>query len=43
MKLTIGLDLGVLAFTGVLALATGFIFGLVPALQGTRADVVADS
>ena len=42
VKLTIGVDLGVLAFTGGLALVTGFVFGLVPALQGTRADVVAD-
>ena len=42
VKLTIGVDLGVLAFTGGLALVTGFVFGLVPALQGTQADVVAD-
>jgi predicted permease len=42
VKLALGVDLKVLAFTCVVALATGLIFGLVPALQGTRPDVVVD-
>ena len=33
------LDVGVLGFTAILAVATGIIFGLVPALQFSRPDV----
>jgi predicted permease len=36
----VGLDRRVLIFTTVLAVATGLLFGLVPALQASRADVV---
>ena len=35
------LDGRVLAFTAVLAVATGLLFGLAPALQASRADVVS--
>ena len=31
----------VLAFTGILALVTGFLFGLFPALNSTRADLIS--
>lgn len=34
-----GMDLGVLGFTFTLALATGLVFGFVPALQATRIDL----
>jgi putative ABC transport system permease protein len=34
------LDLGALAFTLVVAVATGVLFGLAPALQATRTDLV---
>lgn len=33
------IDIGVLAFTGVLAIATALLFGLLPALQASRADL----
>ena len=36
----IPLDRRVLAFTGALAIGTGLLFGLAPALQASRADVV---
>jgi predicted permease len=34
------LDAGVLAFTALIAVATGLLFGLLPSLQGSRGDVV---
>jgi predicted permease len=36
----IGFDWRVLAFTGVIALTTGIVFGLVPAVWSSRADLV---
>ncbi len=36
----IGFDWRVLTFTGVVALATGIVFGLVPAIWSSRADLV---
>jgi putative ABC transport system permease protein len=38
---TIGIDPAALAFTVVVSIATGFLFGLVPAMQTTRVDVSA--
>jgi predicted permease len=35
----VGLDWRVLAFTAVVALGTGILFGLIPAFQGSRADL----
>jgi len=37
---TIGLDLRVLGFTSLLALATGVVCGFLPALRGSRVDLV---
>ncbi len=36
----LGLDRGVLMFTAVLSIATGIVFGLMPALQSTRLSLV---
>lgn len=40
LNLDIRLDGNVLLFTGFLALLTGLVFGMVPALQGSRPDLV---
>ncbi len=40
--LDLGFDPGVLAFTGVLTLVTGLLFGLAPAIQSTRPRIVGD-
>jgi len=40
INLELGLNGGVLTFTGVVAVLTGIIFGLLPALQSVRTDLV---
>jgi macrolide transport system ATP-binding/permease protein len=40
ITLDLGLDVRVLAFTSVISLAAGILFGLAPALQATRPDLV---
>jgi putative ABC transport system permease protein len=42
LTLELPIDVRVVAFTGLLALATGILTGLVPALQSARADLVPD-
>ena len=39
LKLSTSPDLRILAFTAAVAVITGLLFGLIPALQSTRADV----
>jgi putative ABC transport system permease protein len=40
-EITIGMDTRVLAFAMVVAISTGLLFGLVPALQATRLDLAS--
>jgi predicted permease len=40
LSLDFGLDARVLAFTAIASIATGLIFGLAPAMQATRPDLV---
>ena len=40
-EVAIGMDARVLAFAMVVAISTGILFGLVPALQATRPDLAA--
>ena len=40
--MTFNLSMTAIAFTGVLSIGTGLLFGLVPALQSTRPDLVTE-
>lgn len=40
-SMTFAVDWRVMAFAALLAIVTGFVFGLYPALQGTRADLIS--
>jgi predicted permease len=40
LSLDLGVGVNVLAFTALITILTGFLFGLAPALQATRPDVV---
>ena len=42
MDVTASMSASVLAFTGLITLATGILFGLAPAFRATRPDVAAD-
>jgi putative ABC transport system permease protein len=41
LELNVALDFRVMGFTAIVSMVTGFLFGLAPALQATRVDLVA--